>query len=222
MNRQITKVEASVGFWNDLEPLRKERWYPDLRRAIANFVTDLAAGNPVRERGFSNPRLKGIMHLNLPKDLRLFHVYPDSDTLRLCLVADHKVYGFNGKHMGREAATADKIWRGVEMPVAVSPFWKNLKWKTPAEVCDHPELAEMSVDGLRGLIDDLDQEADSWQKLTRHLKVDGIDDIPLKDFETWADDLIRAQDCAYSSLETIAKNARGKLSVDDFSIWCEP
>jgi len=222
MNRKITQVEASVGFWNDLEPLRKERWYPELRRAISNFVTDLAEGNPVRERGFSNPRLKGIMHLNLPKDLRLFHVYPNSDTLRLCLVADHKVYGFNGKHMGREAATADKIWRGVEMPVAVSPFWKNLKWKTPSDVCDHPELPEMSIAGLRGLIDDLDQESNSWEKLTRHLKVDGIDDIPLGDFETWAEDLITAQDCVYQSLEDIAKNARAKLSLEDFNVWMEP
>lgn len=222
MNRKITQVEASVGFWNDLEPLRKERWYPELRRAISNFVTDLAEGNPVRERGFSNPRLKGIMHLNLPKDLRLFHVYPNSETLRLCLVADHKVYGFNGKHMGREAATADKIWRGVEMPVAVSPFWKNLKWKTPGDICDHPELPEMSVDGLRGLIEDLDQESNSWEKLTRHLKVDGIDDIPIGDFENWAEDLITAQDCVYKSLEDIAKNARAKLSLEDFSVWMEP
>lgn len=222
MNRKITQVEASVGFWNDLEPLRKERWYPELRRAISNFVTDLAEGNPVRERGFSNPRLKGIMHLNLPKDLRLFHVYPNSDTLRLCLVADHKVYGFNGKHMGREAATADKIWRGVEMPVAVSPFWKNLKWKAPSDVCDHPELPEMSITGLRGLIDELDQESNSWEKLTRHLKVEGIDDIPLGDFETWAEDLITAQDCVYQSIEDIAKNARAKLSLEDFNVWMDP
>ncbi len=222
MNRQITQVEASVGFWNDLEPLRKERWYPDLRRAISNFVIDLAEGNPVRERGFSNPRLKGIMHLNLPKDLRLFHVYPDSDTIRLCLVADHKVYGFNGKHTGKESATADKIWRGVEMPVAVSPFWKNMKWKTPAEICDSPELPEMSLAGLQGLIEDIDKESDNWEKLTRHLKVDGIDDVPIEDFEGWADELIRAQDCVYNSLECVAKNDRSKLSVADFSCWMEP
>lgn len=222
MNRRITHVEASDTFWSDLEPLRKEKWYGDLRKSIARFVTDLASGEPVRERGFSNPRMKGIMHLNLPRDMKLFHIYPDSSTLRLCLVADHKIYGFNGKHTGREASTADKIWRAAETPVAVSPFWDTLKWRTPEDIIGNPELREMSFAGLQKLIEEIDQESHDLDKLMRHLKVREIDQIPLDTFGAWADTLVDAQDRVYETIETLAREKRKALQPEDFMEWAEP
>ena len=222
MSRTISSVEASDTFWDDLEPLRKEPWYNALRRTIAEFVHDRAAGNPVRERGFSNPRMKGIMHLNLPRDMRLFHLYPDSKTLRLCMVADHKLYGFNGKHTGKEGKTADKIRRAADMPVAVSPFWSTLRWRRPHDLCETPELGEMSPAGLHGIISEIDEESCSMERLLRHARVRDIDEVSPTLFEDWADRLLDAQDRVYETIEQQARARRPVLEIADFEPWMCP
>ncbi|CAN0564202.1 unnamed protein product, partial [Laminaria digitata] len=171
MHRKIDKVEASVTFWKDLERVRKESWYPQLRRCIAEFVTEAARGETSREKGFSNPKLKGIMHIRLPKGMRMFHVYPENDRLRLCLVIDHAAYGFNGKHTGREGRTADKIWRDFEVPVVHSPFWDDIKWRKPSDILCNPEVQEMSAQGLADLLSEIEDETFSLQRLKRHVGV---------------------------------------------------
>jgi len=222
MSRRISSIEASDIFWDDLKSLRKESWYADLRRSIARFVTDIANGHPVRERGFTNPRLKGVMHVSLPRDMRLFHVYPEDDTLRLCLVVDHKVYGFNGKNKGREGKTADRVWRAAEGEPVRSPFWEDIKWRRPCDLIGNPELHEMSFAGLHGLADDLDEEADSLRRLRKEARVSETSQIPCDVIDGWLEDLISAQDSVFETIECLVRERRQALRVDDFENWMEP
>jgi predicted DNA-binding ribbon-helix-helix protein len=221
MKRKITRIEASVTFWKDLEAVRKESWYTQLRRSIAEFVTEVADGCNAREKGFSNPKLKGIMHVKLPKGMRLFHVYPESDLLRLCLVVDHSVYGFNGKHMGREARTADKIWRDFEVPVVHSPFWDDMKWKLPSDILSNPEISEMSNTGLNTLLAEIEDESHNFARLIRALGVKSMDDVSEDQYDLWAESLIEAQDLVIAKIEENVKSNRKTLELSDFHSWLE-
>lgn len=219
MSRTITKVEASATFWKDLEGLRKESWYGQLRRSIAEFVFEASEGNTSREKGFANPKLKGIMHIRLPQGMRMFHVYPENDLLRLCLVVDHSSYGFNGKHMGREGKTADKIWRDFEVPTVRSPFWEDVRWKHPQEIMNNPEIDEMSKNGLVDLLDEIEEESRSLEKLMRAVGVKSISDISDEDYDDWADDLIEAQIRVTDTIEKMAKRRNSDLKIQDFEPW---
>ena len=221
MQRKISRIEASATFWKDLESVRKESWYIPLRRSIAEFVTDVANGNSVREKGFSNPKLKGIMHVKLPKGMRLFHVYPENDLLRLCLVVNHSVYGFNGKHMGKEARTADKIWRDFDVPAVHSPFWEDLKWKTPSDILMNPEISEMSLQGLNDILDDIDNESMTLDRLKRTLDLKSIKDIPEDHYDRWAEDLIGAQEHVMEKIEQRVRAKRKNLEISDFEPWLQ-
>jgi hypothetical protein len=221
MNRKIKAVETSDIFWNDLKGLRKESWYADIRKSIAKFVTDLAKGLPVRERGFSNPNLKGVMHVGLPKDMRLFHVYPDDSVLRLCLVADHRVYGFKGKNKSKEASTANRVWRSAEGEVVQSPKWDDIKWKNPADLVDNPELNEMSIKGLHDINVSLNAEIDDFQLLIRFAKVPTVNEVPDKVLGPWLEDLVSAQESVIDAMDLVCKRRRKPLVIEDFQCWME-
>lgn len=222
MTRQIDVIEASDIFWSDLRVLRKESWYPEIRRSIAKFVTDMANGNTVKERGFSNSRLKGVMHVSLPKDMRLFHVYPENTTLRLCIVANHKVYGFKGKNKARENATADRIWRAAESDHARSPMWDIIKWRRPSDLINNPELHEMSVEGLNTLSEELNLEVVELSRLKRLMRKTEVDSIPSDVLDAWFEDLVTAQEYVFETIESHLKERRQSLRVNDFEGWMEP
>ncbi|MFX4299855.1 hypothetical protein [Pseudosulfitobacter pseudonitzschiae] len=219
MSRTITKIEASASFWKDLEGVRKESWYGQLRQNIAEFVIEASQGNTSREKGFANPKLKGIMHIRLPQGMRMFHVYPKSDMMRLCLVVDHSSYGFNGKHMGREGKTADKIWRDFEVPAVRSPFWDDVRWKQPEDILRNPEVDEMSSAGLSGLMQEIDEESRTLVKLMRATGAKTINDIPEECYDKWAEDLIEALDRVAEAIENMARRRNSTLEINDFEPW---
>lgn len=149
----------------------------------------------------------------------MFHVYPENDRLRLCLVIDHAAYGFNGKHTGREGRTADKIWRDFEVPVVHSPFWDDIKWRKPSDILCNPEVQEMSAQGLADLLSEIEDETFSLQRLKRHVGVKEVKDIPEDAYDAWAVDLIEAQDRVTAAIEEMARNRQPQLKVDNFEPW---
>lgn len=202
MSRNINAIHTSETFWSDLKKFRKEHWYPEVRAAIGRFVQDVMSGSATTDRGFSNPALKGVFHLRLPNNLRMFHIY-EGQTLHLCMVDDHRAYGFNGKHRAAEVKVADRAKRAMQEPLVISPGWDGIKWKTPACLIGNPEVKELSIEGIQSLIEELDEESHSLRKAKKAYNARTIEALGEDDLEGWLTGLIAAHEAAYARLEVL-------------------
>ena len=221
MANSIRKVEVSRGFWGDLEGLRHESFYGDLRRAVGRYLEDMQAGRPIPEAGFKNSKLRGVKHLRLPRGLRLFYAYTGEGCVRLCRIADHKSYGFKGKHRSREAEAADRLRREIEAPAAPSPGWATLPWRRPSELLDHPELAEVSTEGLQRLLDEVEGEVDGLPRLCRDVGVRGAEELPEEKVDAWLEDLVRAADALAQELERRLSRAAPAVDAASLRNWSD-
>jgi mRNA-degrading endonuclease YafQ of YafQ-DinJ toxin-antitoxin module len=215
----IEKIEVSETFWKDLEHLRKHPAYTALRKAVAEFVSALAAGQPTREARFRNPAFAGVYHIALTGDLWLFYTRPEPGTVKLCLIGDHSTYGFKGKHRGREAATAQKIRSCAERPSLRRPDWDRFSWKRPADILESADLEDLSDAAIAALAGELAQEMDDFARLQRLAGAASLAEVPDTLAESWLDAMIEAE-IRVSDVRYARRGPRdGALAVAEFCRW---
>ena len=169
--KPITKVEVAAGFWKDLEAWRRHPDYWAIRRDIARIVQRRAAGEDGGDIPFSGNKDSwgGLNHAHICSKLIVFTGYPEQTTLKLCAVVKHDAYGFRQERKSMANTFAARMQRALTSRPVASPDWSGLKWRDPGDIPGHPELRELSEDGLRGLYQEILDEQDNLEKLQRRM-----------------------------------------------------
>lgn len=217
--KKISKVEISSLFWDDLSDLRNHPDYRKLRENIATMVQTMARGDIAGDRAFQGRDVWGsIRHKHIGSKLILFLTHPDADTVRLCAIKKHDFYGFRRERKSRVEDAARKIANAAASPHAPSPGWPSLKWTDPGAIASHPELRELSRDGLETLYQEVLDEIDTLDLLAA--RVDGMSDKLAKSFtDGWFDGLLEAQAAIEHQLCELARKPKAHLSPAVFDAW---
>ena len=158
--RSSVLIVCTEAFWESLESMRHDRTYSSARaklREIISHRVSTGSDHP-REKTFSGSALKGYWHAHLSPSIILFHEQAGGG-IRLLLCTDHSKYSWNSKNRLAEAKLARQL-DGMDRGDRQSPFWSDhLRWTKPEDILSHPELPEFSPERLRGLLDELENEA---------------------------------------------------------------
>lgn len=220
---KVTKIEVSSLFWRDLAEWRTHKEYFSVRARIAELVLRAGAGEPAGDVPFTGRKevWDGIGHAHVGNKLTLFTTRPDGDTLRLCAVKKHDFYGFRNERKGRANDAARKIHNASVSPHDPSPGWSGLKWRDPSEVASHPELRELSDAGLRGLYQEILEEADRFDRLGQ--AVSGLSPRMRGAVEeAWVTSLIEAKDAVEAEIIRSARPPRPHIEPAAFEGWGGP
>lgn len=221
MSREIRKVEVTSLFWKDLADWRKHPDYWRIRSQISDMVQKAARGEPAGDKPFTGGNLwTGIRHMHLAAKLVVFTMYPDEDTIRLCAIKKHDFYGFKNERRSLASTAAQTIRYAATKGHCPSPEWSGLRWSDPAEIANHPELPELSSQGLGRLMDELMEEVDSLEKLKRK----GEPLSPARRVELadrWLDSIIEAQDALHERMMHLHKLSSGLAEPALFTRWGE-
>ncbi len=220
---KVTKIEVSSLFWRDLAEWRNHKDYFSVRARIAELVLRAGAGEPAGDVPFTGRKevWEGIGHTHVGNKLTLFTTRPDGDTLRLCAVKKHDFYGFRNERKGRANDAARKIHNASVSPHDPSPGWSGLRWRDPSEVASHPELRELSDAGLRGLYQEILEEADRFDRLGQ--AVSGLSPRMRGAVEeAWVTSLIEAKDAVEAEILRAARPPRPHLEPAAFEGWGGP
>lgn len=216
--KSIKKIAPSTLFWKTLGDYRKKTKYDGIRQGIKEFIKLKSNGDPASERYFVNGSLTGAYHITLPHKMRLFHVYK-GDTLYLCMICDHSDYNWKGKNRRKDKQTADKIFRAASLDPVISPEWSSFTWKDPSAILKSPEISELSMTALSTLLEEVEAESDTFQKLLYANKVSNIDEVQESTLDTWINDIIDAQDLILTQIENKIRDKRKVLTPTDFKNW---
>lgn len=220
---KVTKIEVSSLFWRDLAEWRNHKEYFSVRARIAELVLRAGAGEPAGDVPFTGRKevWDGIGHAHVGNKLTVFTTRPDGDTLRLCAVKKHDFYGFRNERKGRANDAARKIHNASVTPHAPSPGWSGLRWRDPSEVASHPELRELSDAGLRGVYQEILEEADRFDRLAQ--AVSGLSPRMRGAVEeAWVTSLIEAKDAVETEIIRSARPAKPHLEPGAFEDWGGP
>lgn len=220
---KVTKIEVSSLFWRDLAEWRNHKEYFSVRARIAELVLRAGAGEPAGDVPFTGRKevWEGIGHTHVGNKLTLFTTRPDGDTLRLCAVKKHDFYGFRNERKGRANDAARKIHNASVSPHDPSPGWSGLRWRDPSEVASHPELRELSDAGLRGLYQEILEEADRFDRLGQ--AVSGLSPRMRGAVEeAWVTSLIEAKDAVEAEIIRSARPPKPYLEPAAFDGWGGP
>lgn len=220
---KVTKIEVSSLFWRDLAEWRTHKEYFSVRARIAELVLRAGAGEPAGDVPFTGRKevWDGIGHAHVGNKLTLFTTRPDGDTLRLCAVKKHDFYGFRNERKGRANDAARKIHNASVSPHDPSPGWSGLRWRDPSEVASHPELRELSDAGLRGLYQEILEEADRFDRLGQ--AVSGLSPRMRGAVEeAWVTSLIEAKDAVEAEIIRSARPPRPHIEPAAFEGWGGP
>lgn len=220
---KVTKIEVSSLFWRDLAEWRTHKEYFSVRARIAELVLRAGAGEPAGDVPFTGRKevWDGIGHAHVGNKLTLFTTRPDGDTLRLCAVKKHDFYGFRNERKGRANDAARKIHNASVSPHDPSPGWSGLRWRDPSEVASHPELRELSDAGLRGLYQEILEEADRFDRLGQ--AVSGLSPRMRGAVEeAWVTSLIEAKDAVEAEIIRSARPPRPHIEPTAFEGWGGP
>lgn len=220
---KVTKIEVSSLFWRDLAEWRTHKEYFSVRARIAELVLRAGAGEPAGDVPFTGRKevWDGIGHAHVGNKLTLFTTRPDGDTLRLCAVKKHDFYGFRSERKGRANDAARRIHNASVSPHDPSPGWSGLRWRDPSEVASHPELRELSDAGLRGLYQEILEEADRFDRLAQAViglspRMRGAVE------EAWVISLIEAKDAVEAEIIRSARPPRPHIEPAAFEGWGGP
>lgn len=220
---KVTKIEVSSLFWRDLAEWRTHKEYFSVRARIAELVLRAGAGDPAGDVPFTGRKevWDGIGHAHVGNKLTLFTTRPDGDTLRLCAVKKHDFYGFRSERKGRANDAARRIHNASVSPHDPSPGWSGLRWRDPSEVASHPELRELSDTGLRGLYQEILEEADRFDRLAQAViglspRMRGAVE------EAWVISLIEAKDAVEAEIIRSARPPRPHIEPAAFERWGGP
>lgn len=220
---KVTKIEVSSLFWRDLAEWRTHKEYFSVRARIAELVLRAGAGDPAGDVPFTGRKevWDGIGHAHVGNKLTLFTTRPDGDTLRLCAVKKHDFYGFRSERKGRANDAARRIHNASVSPHDPSPGWSGLRWRDPSEVASHPELRELSDAGLRGLYQEILEEADRFDRLAQ--AVSGLSPRMRGAVEkAWVTSLIEAKDAVEAEILRSARPPRPHIEPSAFDGWGGP
>ncbi|PTX52308.1 hypothetical protein IQ03_01098 [Gemmobacter caeni] len=220
---KVTKIEVSSLFWRDLAEWRTHKEYFSVRARIAELVLRAGAGDPAGDVPFTGRKevWDGIGHAHVGNKLTLFTTRPDGDTLRLCAVKKHDFYGFRSERKGRANDAARRIHNASVSPHDPSPGWSGLRWRDPSEVASHPELRELSDAGLRGLYQEILEEADRFDRLGQ--AVSGLSPRMRGAVEeAWVTSLIEAKDAVEAEILRSARPPRPHIEPAAFEGWGGP
>lgn len=217
--KPITEVEVAGLFWKDLADWRRHPDYDQIRRDIARVVLRRALGADGGDAPFTGgDRWSGIHHAHITSKLILFTGYPDETTLKLCAVTKHDAYGFRNERKSLAGNFAAKMQRALEAPSVLRPEWGSLRWRDPGDIPGHPELAEMSKEGLEGLLRELYEEGDSFERLDRR-RAEMSSTLGQAFEGAWLDALIKAQDAVQDELLSRLRPAPTHLKPKEFEGW---
>lgn len=220
---KVTKIEVSSLFWRDLAEWRTHKEYFSVRARIAELVLRAGAGEPAGDVPFTGRKevWDGIGHAHVGNKLTLFTTRPDGDTLRLCAVKKHDFYGFRSERKGRANDAARRIHNASVSPHDPSPGWSGLRWRDPSEVAAHPELRELSDAGLRGLYQEILEEADRFDRLGQAVR--GLSPRMRGAVEeAWVISLIEAKDAVEAEILRSARPPRPHIEPAAFEGWGGP
>jgi len=210
----IKYITITQLFWDTLEAHRGHPRYPDFRNKIARTVA-----RKVEDRNFNNSNdtmflasanrwLAGIWHakLSVNPDIVMFYTV-DSDTINLAMIGSHHDYPHQaGKHKSKAEALGGRIRNSIEKGHVVTPSWSRLKWSTPADLMQNPELEELSLDHLVEIEEVLKLElehAPLFEKLHGHR----LDDADVGTFTRWLEETDRALE-AVDQAQTAVRSLR--------------
>ncbi|TLX16595.1 hypothetical protein [Rhizobium sp. MHM7A] len=168
----ITKVVFTDLFWETLSDHRKHSRYRDFRNSIAMCIRHKSQNRSftsASDKPFNaDPTLKGIWHCKLSRnpDVILFYRMAEN-TMFLSMIGDHHDYGYNNKGTNAGQVMANRIDQAIARGHVPSPDWDTIKWSTPMELLDHPELAELSLNALGRVHSAIMTEQENFDMLVR-------------------------------------------------------
>lgn len=99
----------------------------------------------------------------------------------------------------------------------------SLRWQTPADIPNHPELRELSPEGLSDLLTAILEECDSMAMLRQQVGEQGLTGSLEQQFaDAWLDDLIAAQDAVSEEMTRQARRRPEALAPEEFAAWAAP
>jgi hypothetical protein len=220
---KVKRIEISSLFWRDLSEWRTHAEYFSVRARIAELVIRAGSGEPAGDAPFNGRKSvwDGVRHAHVGNKLTLFTIRLDGDTLRLCAIKKHDFYGFRNERKGRAHDASRKIHNAAASPHLASPGWPGLRWRDPSEVVTHPELRELSDQGLRGLYQEILDEADRFDRLEEAVRTLSPRMRAAME-EAWVSSLIEAKDAVEAQIIRSARTPRPHLEPVDFEGWGGP
>jgi hypothetical protein len=126
----------------------------------------------------------------------------------LSMIGDHHDYGFNNKGTNAGQVMANRIDQAIARGHVASPDWDTIKWSTPMELLDHPELAELSLAALGRVHTAVQVEAETFELL---LRVEGKERSQMPEVYTpW----FEALDALNDKIEAIVNTRRLQKKAD--------
>lgn len=201
LRKPITKVEIAGTFWKDLEGWRRHPEYWTIRRDVARIVQHRAAGKDGGDNPFTGgkERWGGLHHAHITSKLIVFTGYPEEGVLKLCAITKHDAYGFRQERKSMAGTFAAKMQRALAAAPVASPEWSGLRWRDPGDIPGHPELPELSDDGLKALYLELHEEQESFARLDRR-KAEMSPDLARAFEDAWLEALIEAQEAVQAEV----------------------
>ena len=219
--RRIEKIEVSDLFWKNLAKWRKIPEYWAVRKSISDMVKKASQGLPPGDRGFHASRWKGVSHMHLPAKLIVFTMYPNNDTLRLCALAKHDFYGFKNERKSLADNAARKVLQAADRAPMRRPDGSTLKWRDPAELIGHPEIAELSLPALQSLYQEVREESETFDIFHR-TSCEMSQKMQDRFSETWVLSLIEAEAELEKELIARARKQLDFLKPVEMEVWSRP
>ncbi|MCE6958500.1 hypothetical protein LAZ40_05480 [Cereibacter sphaeroides] len=219
IRKPVTRIEVSSQFWKDLGEWRRHPDYWKIRRDIARIVQLRAAGEDGGDVTFTgNDRWGGLHHAHISAKLVVFTGYPDEETLKFCAITKHDAYGFRRERKNLTNACADRMNRLLRGPSTARPGWSGLRWRDPGDIPSHPELDELSDEGLRGLLGELYREDETLGML--NLRTRDMSPTIREAFEiAWLEALIAAEDAVQQRILDRIRHDFHHLPAERFECW---
>jgi mRNA-degrading endonuclease YafQ of YafQ-DinJ toxin-antitoxin module len=209
----ITKVVFTDLFWETLSEHRKHSRYRDFRNSIAmciRYKSQNRSFTSASDKPFNaDPTLKGIWHCKLSRNPDVIMFYRMSEnTMYLSMIGDHHDYGYNNKGTNAGQVMANRIEQAIARGHVATPDWETIKWSTPMELLENPELAELSLAALSRVHTAVQMEAESFELL---LRVEGKERSQLPEvYSPW----FEALDALNDKIELIVSDRRLQKKAD--------
>lgn len=217
--KPIKRVEVAGSFWKDLAAWRRHPDYDQIRRDIARLVLRRAQGADGGDAPFTGgDRWAGIFHAHISSKLIVFTGYPEEGVLKLCALVKHDAYGFRNERKSLAANFAARMHRLVDAPAVPRPDWGTLKWRDPGDIPTHPELREMSRDGLEALLNEVLDEQESFEILQRR-SAEMSPPVAAAFEGAWVDALVEAQRVLEELIIERVRPAAPHLDPRSFEVW---